>query len=228
MTTKAKKMKRNAWKEVLLDVMQTIMPVIVIGMLFVTLCIMGIGNRKIADKVREYGIEKAHIPQERTSVKQEMAQYIASLPVPPRVYTSIHEESILELKEETEKMQKILEEAIAKNSTLGMKVVGMTPLIYLMNTTAYCPCEKCCRKTDGITASGAKATQWHTVAAGKEYKLGSIIYIPSLNDKPNGGWFVVQDRGGAISSEKLDIYMDNHSEALQYGRKTQECWIFKK
>ena len=232
MTTnvKVKAMRRKVRKEVWLDVIETIMPAIVIGMLFFTLGMIEIGNQKIADEVKKYGIgniEIAYISEERISVKEQMNRYIDNLPVPPRTYTSIHEECILTARAQVEEITRMMEEAIAKNPTLGMKVVGMTPLIYLMNTTAYCPCEKCCGKTDGITTSGAKASQWYTVAAGKEYNLGSIIYIPSLNDKPNGGWFVVQDRGGAISNDKLDIYFDSHLEALQYGRKTQECWIFK-
>ena len=71
----------------------------------------------------------------------------------------------------------------------------------------------------GITASGAKASSWYTVAAGKSYPIGTIIYIPALKNKPNGGWIVVQDRGGAISGNRIDIYVNSHSEALQWGVK---------
>lgn len=231
MTTKAKKMKRNAWKEVLLDVIGTTAFIVLIGMLFFTLCIMKIGNRQTTELVSKYGIkniEKTYIPEKRMSVKEEMDQYIASLPVPSRTYTSIHEECLVTAKAQLAEMMRMMNEAIAKNPTLGMEVVGMTPLIYAMNTSAYCPCIPCCGKTDGQTASGPKARQWYTVAAGEAYNFGTIIYVPTLSDKPNGGWFVVQDRGGAISDDKLDIYFDSHLEALQYGRRQAECWIFKK
>jgi len=57
--------------------------------------------------------------------------------------------------------------------------------------------------------------------------MGTVIYIPALKDKPNGGWFVVQDRGGAISNSKLDIYMGSHSSALQYGRRNLEAYIYE-
>jgi len=95
-----------------------------------------------------------------------------------------------------------------------------------MNVSAYCSCSSCCGKTNGITASGSKATSWYTIAAGKGYPIGTRIYIPYFKDKPNGGWFVVQDRGGAISNSKIDIYMDSHSQALQFGRKNLECYIY--
>ena len=117
--------------------------------------------------------------------------------------------------------------AITASTTLAKKVEGITPTVRTFNTSAYCSCAKCCGKTNGITASGAKASAWYTVAAGKGYKLGTVIYIPALKDKPNGGWFVVQDRGGAISNSKLDIYMGSHSSALQYGRRSVEAYIYE-
>lgn len=117
--------------------------------------------------------------------------------------------------------------ALTASTTLAKSVEGITPTVKSFNTSAYCSCAKCCGKTNGITASGAKATAWYTVAAGKGYKMGTVIYIPALADKPNGGWFVVQDRGGAISNSKLDVYMSSHSQALQYGRKTLECYVYE-
>lgn len=100
------------------------------------------------------------------------------------------------------------------------------PIVKLLNTSAYCSCEICCGKTDGITASEVRATSWHTVAAGYSYPIGTRIYIPALADMPNGGWFVVEDRGGSISDDKLDIYFDSHQAVLEYGRKTLESYIY--
>lgn len=117
--------------------------------------------------------------------------------------------------------------ALTASTALAKKVTGITPKVKSFNTSAYCACTKCCGKTNGITSSGSKATAWYTVAAGNGYKIGTIIYIPALKDKPNGGWFIVQDRGGAISNSKLDIYMDSHTSALQYGRKTLEAYVYE-
>lgn len=114
----------------------------------------------------------------------------------------------------------------ATANALAAKVEGKTPVVRTINASAYCACVKCCGKTNGITASGAKATAWYTVAAGKGYPMGTIIYIPALSNKPNGGWFVVQDRGGAISNNKLDIFCSTHNEALQFGRRNLECYIY--
>lgn len=111
--------------------------------------------------------------------------------------------------------------------TIAASVAGMTPKVVNLNTSAYCACMTCCGKTNGITSSGAPAKEWCTVAAGKGYPIGTVIYIPALADKPNGGWFVVEDRGGAISNNKIDIYMGSHSLALIFGRRNLECHIYQ-
>lgn len=111
--------------------------------------------------------------------------------------------------------------------TLAANVAGVEPKVVRLNTSAYCSCAKCCGKSNGITSSGASATEWYTVAAGMGYPIGTVIYIPALANKPNGGWFVVQDRGGAISNNRIDIYMGSHSEAINFGRKTLECYIYE-
>ena len=122
-------------------------------------------------------------------------------------------------------------EAAANSSVLAKRVAGITPIVKTLNTSAYTAstCDK--KPTDkgyGITASGAKVKSWYTVAAGKGYPMGTVIYIPALKNKPNGGWFVVQDRGGAISNNKLDIYMSTYNECIQFGRKNLECYIYVK
>lgn len=116
--------------------------------------------------------------------------------------------------------------ATNSTSTLAKKVEGKTPTVKSFNASAYCACAKCCGKTTGITSSGAKASSWYTLAAGKSYPIGTVIYIPYFKDKPNGGWFVVQDRGGAISNNKLDVYMGTHAQALQFGRRSIECYVY--
>lgn len=109
---------------------------------------------------------------------------------------------------------------------LASLVEGITPQVVTLNASSYCPCMQCCGKTNAVTASGKIATPWYTVAAGKGYPFGTVIYIPALSNKPNGGWFVVQDRGGAISNSKLDIFVSTHSEALNFGRRNLECYIY--
>ena len=76
--------------------------------------------------------------------------------------------------------------------------------------TAYCPCSKCCGKSTGITASGTRATAGRTVAASSKFAFGTKLNI-------NGHIYTVEDRGGAISGNKIDIFVNSHSEALAWG-----------
>ena len=110
---------------------------------------------------------------------------------------------------------------------IAASVAGITPTVKNLNTSAYCACMSCCGKTNGVTSSGSVAKEWYTIAAGSGYPIGTVIYIPALADKPNGGWFVVEDRGGAISNNKIDIYMGSHSQAIIFGRRNLECYIYQ-
>ena len=78
--------------------------------------------------------------------------------------------------------------------------------------TAYCACAKCCGKSTGRTASGTRATAGRTVAAPKNFAFGTKIKI-------NGKTYVVEDRGGAIKGNRIDVYMKSHSAALSWGVK---------
>ena len=87
------------------------------------------------------------------------------------------------------------------------------------NASAYCACVKCCGKTNGITASGTKATAGRTIAAPKNYAFGTKIEIAGM------GTYVVEDRGGAITGNKIDIYFDSHAEALKFGRRNLQIKV---
>ena len=111
----------------------------------------------------------------------------------------------------------------ANGASLASLAAGKTPKVVTLNASAYTA--STCGKSPsdssyGRTASGAMASSWYTVAAGSGYPIGTIIYIPYFASKANGGWFVVQDRGGAINGNRIDIYFDSHSEALKFGRRT--------
>ena len=79
-------------------------------------------------------------------------------------------------------------------------------------TTAYCPCEKCCGKSDGITASGIKAVEGVTVAADPDvFPYGTVLFIEGIGER------IVQDCGGDIGPRRLDIFYNDHNVAYQYG-----------
>lgn len=120
--------------------------------------------------------------------------------------------------------------AESSSTAIAKSVEGITPYVATLNASAYTAstCDKAPGSSGyGVTASGVYATAWCTVAAGSGYRMGTVIYIPYFANMPNGGWFVVQDRGGAISNNRIDIYMDTYDECIQFGRRNLECYIYE-
>lgn len=85
--------------------------------------------------------------------------------------------------------------------------------------TAYCPCERCCGKSDGITATGVKAKANRTVAADPNILPYGTEILCGM------GEFVVEDCGGAIKGNRVDFFFDNHEEAVQFGRQEFTIWV---
>ena len=93
--------------------------------------------------------------------------------------------------------------------------------VKVYKVTAYCSCAKCCgRNANGYTASGTRATAGRTVAAAANLAYGTKLNI-------NGKTYVVEDRGGAINGNRIDIYVNSHAEALAWGVKYLPVEIVK-
>ena len=74
--------------------------------------------------------------------------------------------------------------------------------------TAYCNCAQCCGTAGNLTASGTVPTAGRTVAmAGVPFGTQLLI---------NGTVYTVEDLGTPYGH--VDIYFDNHSDALKIGR----------
>ena len=103
-----------------------------------------------------------------------------------------------------------------------------------VKATAYCLCKKCCGKSPsnpgyGVTASGLKivpGTGMKVVASDPSViPLGTRVYVEGLNGAKDYGYAVVADTGSAIKNLKIDLYMDTHQMALNWGVKTVRVYI---
>ncbi len=91
-------------------------------------------------------------------------------------------------------------------------VAGKSPSATIMRVSAYCPCKICCGKwADGYTASGKPAVGL-IVAAPQRFPFGTILSIPGYSKRA-----VIQDRGGAITGNRLDVLFATHEAAKQWG-----------
>ena len=113
------------------------------------------------------------------------------------------------VKEPVDKIVQIQKNVVTSRAGATVQTTGETKIFKI---TAYCPCAKCCGKQTGITASGTRATAGRTIAASSQFSFGTKLII-------NGKEYIVEDRGGAIQGNKIDIYMNSHAEALAWGVK---------
>jgi len=70
------------------------------------------------------------------------------------------------------------------------------------------------------TASGELVTPGVTVAADPAVlPLGTRVYIDGIGER------VVQDTGGAIHGQKIDLAVESHAEAVDWGVQHKGVWI---
>lgn len=91
--------------------------------------------------------------------------------------------------------------------------------------TAYCTeqYEHICGEGHGITASGQPIQAGVTVAADQSiFPYGTVLYIEGI------GIRIVQDKGGAVQGNHLDVAVDTHGNALAWsGYGNHRVWIIE-
>ena len=97
--------------------------------------------------------------------------------------------------------------------------------------SGYCACTKCGTGT-GITASGKPVREEHTIASDwKVLPKGTVIILENAVGKDGqvyDGVYVVEDRGGGVKNNHLDIYRPTHELAslvTHYGRAYGNVFI---
>jgi len=86
-----------------------------------------------------------------------------------------------------------------------------------MNVTKYAPLDEeavldlSFEGDPAVTASGEKPIPGKTAAAGPNIPFGTRIYVEGL------GWHVVNDRGGNIGPDDIDIVTESREKALEWG-----------
>ena len=110
-------------------------------------------------------------------------------------------------------------------SWLGVKPVEAAEMrsLGVFKITWYCPCRKCSGKWGYQTSSGARCTEGRTVAADpRVLKAGTRVEI-------NGHEYVVEDTGGGVRGNHIDIFNEMHSVCIDdaHGEKYWEVFIIE-
>lgn len=143
----------------------------------------------------------------------------------------IYKEKIAKIKEnnndntvQTQKNASLNNNNTKNDKKQQYKVVIMEVTAYTLNECGKSPGDR----YYGITASEAKAREYRTVAASRSIPFGTRIRIPEFEKfvgKDNIE-FVVEDRGGAITEGKLDVYVSDVNLAKQWGRRKVKVIIY--
>ena len=99
--------------------------------------------------------------------------------------------------------------------------------------TAYCSCKICCGKWANNRPLDENGNEIVYGSIGERLKSGySIAVDPSVipyNSKViiNGKIYEAQDCGGAIKGNRIDVYHDSHSDALNFGVQYAEIFLVR-
>lgn len=106
-----------------------------------------------------------------------------------------------------------VETAVAE-TTSGRVYLGKYKL------TAYCSCSTCCGKWGARTATGTAPVQGRTIAVDpRVIPYGSQVHIDGY------GTYIAEDTGGAIKNNRIDVYFNNHTEALNFGVRYADVYL---
>ena len=114
----------------------------------------------------------------------------------------------------------------AEMTTVNDRIQGQFE-VKTMEITFYAPLDPnavegmCYSGDPKITASGERVIVGLTAAADKSIPFGTRIFVEGF------GWRVVQDRGGSIQGDRIDIAVATKDEALRLGRKQAIVLIWK-
>ena len=134
-------------------------------------------------------------------------------------------------------MKKRLKPQISDNAIpliIYMLIFMLLPLktasaeVRLMTVRAYDNCKVCTGKTPrhkayGITKSGKVASHGTVAVDPKMIALGTELKIEGFGNKV----FRAEDVGKAVKGRRMEIWMESHNKALQFGKKRLRVFVMK-
>jgi 3D (Asp-Asp-Asp) domain-containing protein len=92
--------------------------------------------------------------------------------------------------------------------------------ICMMEATAYC--------TGEVTRSGTRVHYGVVASDPRVIPLGSIISVEDMTTFENMGTFSVEDTGGKIKGDQLDIYVPGYKRCIRFGRRKIKVTVLRK
>ena len=92
--------------------------------------------------------------------------------------------------------------------------------------TAYCPCTRCCGKSDGITATGTLAAEGRTIAVDPRvipYGSHVLLIWPDGTQRT----YIAEDCGSGVTGNRIDVFFTDHETARIFGVQSAMAYLIK-
>lgn len=92
--------------------------------------------------------------------------------------------------------------------------------------TAYCPCTRCCGKSDGITATGTLAAEGRTIAVDpRVIPYGTHVLLIWPNGTQHT--YIAEDCGSGVTGNRIDVFFTDHETARIFGVQSAMAYLTK-
>lgn len=155
------------------------------------------------------GAARAAITPETARIFENGPAVIEYLKIPAREVPGAGREDVVRIDNERRLAEKLARWEASKIEAEPEPEEDPAPeMTYLgsWKVTGYDLCARCCGNTRGLTASGEKAEVGVTCAGPRFLPFGTRIWIDGIGER------VVQDRGGAVNGQHIDVLCNNHDE----------------
>lgn len=112
-----------------------------------------------------------------------------------------------------------------ENEKIETALLSQATRLDNVTVTHYDVCLECCGKTDGITASGVRATPGVTVAVDPDViPLGADVLVDYGDGEIH--YYRADDVGGSVNGNHIDLCVESHEKANMLGVKTATVyWV---
>ena len=118
------------------------------------------------------------------------------------------------------------EQETAENELIEAALLSHAVRLDDVTVTHYCTCSRCCGKSDGITASGRRATPGISVAVDPSIiPLGSDVLVDYGDGELH--YYRADDTGSAVKGAHIDLCMESHEAAIQAGVRTATVYFIE-
>ncbi len=170
-------------------------------------------------------VENPNLPEGMVNVKTKGQNGVKEIKV-KEIYKDdkLQSKQVIEEKVTKQPVTEVIEKGTKKNTIKTEKGIFVIDKKINMKSTAYTAGPESTGKSPGhkgygITASGMKAQKGVVAVDTRVIPFGTELYIEGY------GYAIAGDTGSAIKGNKIDVFFDSYSDAIQYGVKNVNVYV---